>query len=162
MKNILFPFGVLLLLLSCSSRTQEEKEDAPASDSGILYDSTLARETGADEYGMKHYVMAFLKAGPRRDQDSTTAAAIQKAHMANIHRLAQNGQLVVAGPFEDDGELRGVFIFNVTSLDDAKALTESDPAVQAGRLVMELHPWYGSAALMKINSLHRTLTRKSF
>jgi uncharacterized protein YciI len=66
---------------------------------------------------------------------------IQKGHMANIHRLADMKKLVVAGPFGDDGTLRGIFVFRVNSLDEARDLTLTDPAVKAGRLALELHPW---------------------
>jgi uncharacterized protein YciI len=147
---------------SCKPEVQVNVKTTEPSESEITYDSILAQKTGADEYGMKHYVMAFLKAGPNRDQDSVTAAEIQKGHMANIQRFAKEGKLVVAGPFEDDGELRGIFVFNVATLEEAKALTESDPAVKAGRLILELHPWYGSAAIMEINELHQKLTKKNF
>jgi uncharacterized protein YciI len=110
---------------------------------------------------MKKYVLAFLKAGPNRDQDSLATARIQEAHLANIKRLADEGNLVLAGPFLDDGELRGIFVFNVESIEEARALTETDPAIQAGRLTMELHPWYGSAALMRVTAIHRTLSKRS-
>ncbi len=149
----------LFLLFSCKPEAQVNVTTTENTSSEIIYDSILAQKTGADDYGMKHYVMAFLKAGPRRDQDSVTAAQIQKDHMANINRLAEEGKLIVAGPFEDNGELRGIFIFNVTSMEEAKTLTESDPAVQSGRLIMELHPWYGSAAMMEINRLHTLLIK---
>ncbi|GGP44718.1 hypothetical protein GCM10009347_10350 [Shewanella algicola] len=43
-------------------------------------------KTGANEYGMKRYVMAFLKRGP--NQDRTKADELQRLHMANIGRLA--------------------------------------------------------------------------
>ena len=126
------------------------------------YDAALAKNLYADDYGMKQYVMAFLKKGPNRNQDSSTAANLQKAHMANINRMASSGELVVAGPFLDDGEIRGIYIFNVTSIEAAQKLTESDPAIKAGRLSMELHPWYGSAALMQVNETHNKIQKKSF
>lgn len=125
------------------------------------YDSTMAAGVGADQYGMKRYVMAFLKRGPNRGQDSLTAANLQKAHMQNINRMANEGKLVLAGPFFDDGDVRGIYIFNVSTVEEARALTETDPAIQAGRLAMELHPWYGSAVLPLITPLHRRLEKKS-
>lgn len=125
------------------------------------FDPQLAAELGADDYGMHKYVMALLKAGPNRDQDQATAAELQRAHMANIQRLAQEGVLVLAGPFLDGGELRGIYVFDVDTVEEAQKLTESDPAVQAGRLVMELHPWYGSAAIKKINPLHGTIAKQT-
>ncbi len=82
--------------------------------------------------------------------------------MANINRMAEEGKLVVAGPFMDDGEWCGIYIFNVTTVEEAKALTETDPAIQAGRLVMELHPWYGSASIVRISDLHKNIAKKNF
>lgn len=105
--------------------------------------------------------MAFLKRGPNRSQDSLTAASLQEAHLKNITKMAEEGTLVLAGPFLDDGEIRGIYIFNVSTVEEAKKLTESDPAIKAGRLIMELHPWYGSAAVKEINSIHNQLTMQS-
>lgn len=86
--------------------------------------------------------LAFLTRGAKWTPEKTAATAeIQKAHLANINRLAEMKKLVVAGPFGDDGQLRGIFVFKVASLDEARALTETDPAVKAGRLAMDLHPW---------------------
>ncbi|MFC5271674.1 YciI family protein [Adhaeribacter terreus] len=168
MKNcstlFLASLTVLLLNTSCSStsKTVSASNSAPAkSIEASGYDAALAQQLGADEYGMKQYVMAFLKSGPNRDQDKTVAAALQKAHLNNINRLAEEGKLVVAGPFLDKGEVRGIYIFNVTSIEEAQKLTETDPAIQAGRLVMELHPWYGSAALMQVNDTHKKLEKKN-
>ena len=124
------------------------------------YDSALAHRLGADRIGMKVYVMAFLKRGPNRSQDSVEAARLQAAHMANIDRMAEEGSLVLAGPFMDDGELRGIYVFNVSTVEEARALTATDPAIKAGRLAMELHPWYGSAALMEVNRIHHTLQHR--
>src|SRR6185436_2508919 len=86
--------------------------------------------------------IGFLKRGPTWTPEKTAATEeLQKAHMANIHRLADMKKLVVAGPFGDDGTLRGIFVFKVASLEEARTLTETDPAVKAGRLALELHPW---------------------
>lgn len=132
----------------------------PDTEESMTYDSTLAAELGADDYGMKQYVMAFLKSGPNRSRDSVEAARLQRAHLDNIGRMAEAGQLVLAGPFLDGGEIRGIYIFNVKTVEEAKALTETDPLIQSGGLVMELHPWYGSAALMRVNEWHGRLQRK--
>jgi uncharacterized protein YciI len=123
------------------------------------YDEALAKRLGADEIGMRQYVIAFLKAGPNRPKDQKTAADLQAQHMDNINRMAAEGKLVLAGPFMDDGELRGIYVFDVRTVAEAEALTKSDPAVQAGSLAMELHPWYGSAALMEVNSIHNRIEK---
>jgi uncharacterized protein YciI len=124
------------------------------------YDAALAKKLKADQYGMRTYVMAFLKAGPNRNRSREDAQKLQQAHMANINRLAAEGKLVLAGPFADDGPLRGIYIFDVATVAEAEALTRSDPAIQAGSLVMELHPWYGSAALMMVNEVHGKIEQK--
>jgi uncharacterized protein YciI len=86
--------------------------------------------------------LGFLKRGDKWTPEKTPATAeLQKAHLANINRLAEMKKLVVAGPFGDDGDLRGIFVFKVASLDEAKALAETDPAVKAGRLAIDMHPW---------------------
>ena len=124
------------------------------------YDAALATRLKADENGMRTYVMALLKAGPNRDRPRDEAQKLQAAHRANINRLAAEGKLVLAGPFADDGPLRGIYIFDVPTVAEAEALTRTDPAIQAGQLVMELHPWYGSAALMMVNDIHTTLEKR--
>ena len=134
----------------------------PADTMITTFDSELAVKLGADDYGMKSYVMAFLKAGPNRSQSEEERMELQRAHLANIKRLANEGLLVVAVPFLDNGDIRGIYIFNVTTVKEAKALTETDPAIQAGSLIMELHPWYGSAALLQVNSIHEKIKKVSF
>jgi uncharacterized protein YciI len=85
---------------------------------------------------------AFLTRGEKWTPEKTPATEeIQKGHMANINRLAEMKKLIAAGPFGDNGRLRGIFVFRVSSLKEAKALTATDPAVQAGRLAMNIHPW---------------------
>jgi hypothetical protein len=75
--------------------------------------------------------------------------------------MAEAAALVVAGPFLDRGELRGMYIFAVDDVATADSLTRTDPAIRAGTLRMELKPWYGSAALMGVNAMHRRLSRQA-
>lgn len=124
------------------------------------YDSLLAAETGADAYGMRSYVIAYLLKGPNREQDSLEATQIQRAHRDNIKRMAKLGKLVLAGPYLDDHGIQGFYVFAVETVEEAEELTRTDPAVKAGRLLMEMHPWYGSAALMKVGDLHARLTKE--
>ena len=161
MKHLFLIAGVFFLLAACSETpevTETPKAEEPES-MNTQFDPKLAEKLGADDYGMKNYVMAFLKVGPNRDQDSATAAQIQRAHLDNINRLVAEKKMIVAGPFLDDTDIRGIFIFNVSTIEEAEALTLTDPAVKAGRLIMELHPWYGSAALIEIPTMHKKVSR---
>jgi uncharacterized protein YciI len=86
--------------------------------------------------------LAFLTRGDKWTPEKTPATeAIQKAHLENIKKLADMKKLVVAGPFGDNGRLRGIFVFKVDSIDEARSLAVTDPAVQAGRLALQIHPW---------------------
>jgi uncharacterized protein YciI len=159
-----FPYLILILICSaCEESVQSsQKIEVQILEEGIAhFDSTAAKKYGADEYGMRKYVMAFLKKGPNRDQDSTLAVQLQAAHLKNIGRLAKEGKLALAGPFFGNDDLRGIYIFAVESIEEAEALTKTDPAIQAGRLVMELKEWYGSAAIMAINEIHNTLSEQN-
>ncbi len=150
-------FFVVLIsfYFGCSQEDVFLETSAPGEVSA--FDEKLAEELGADNYGMKTWVLALLKAGPNRDYDRETALEIQRGHMANINRLADEGKLILAGPFLTSGELRGIFLFDVETVEEARELTETDPAIQAGSLVMELHPWYGSAALLKVPEIHKRI-----
>ena len=125
----------------------------------VSYDSVLAKKTGADDYGMKSYVLAFLKKGPVTIADKTKANELLMGHLKNIGRLADEGKMVLAGPMMDDTGLEGIFIFNVKTVAEAEALSQSDPAVKAGMFAMEYHPWYATAALMQVVGIHKTLEK---
>jgi uncharacterized protein len=127
------------------------------------YDENLALKVGADDYGMRKYVMAFLLRGDRvNEYSSEQRTEIQAGHMANIGKMAEMGKLIIAGPFIGNDDLRGIYIFDVKTLEEAKALTETDPAIQAGVLKMDLKEWYGSAALMLLPEIYPRVTKKSF
>lgn len=93
---------------------------------------------------MNTVYLGFLKRGPNRkegDGQNPEIQELQKAHIANINRLAEMKKLVVAGPFGDDGDLRGIFVFRVNSMKEAEELTATDPMIKIDRLRVELHPW---------------------
>lgn len=127
------------------------------------YDEALAQKLGADDYGMRKYVMAFLLRGDKVSEFTTEQRSeIQAGHMANIGKMAEMGKLIVAGPFMGNEDLRGIYIFDVQTLEEARALTETDPAIKAGVLKMDLKEWYGSAALMMLPEMYPKVTKKSF
>ena len=156
MKSII---GSILLLLNIACFAQKK---AVINESHSSYDSTLAKKLGADDYGMHKYVMCILKTGPNKSLSPDSSKKVQAAHLNNIKKLADEGKLVVAGPFMDNTELEGIFIFNVSTVEEAQALTNTDPAVKAGVLIMELHPFYCTAALIEIPALHKKVQKKSF
>lgn len=95
-----------------------------------------------EKFEMKQYWMVFLKKGPNRDQDSVAAAKMQAGHLANINRLAEEGKILVAGPFGDDGDPRGIFIMDCKDEEEVRTLCASDPAIKAGRLMIDVRPWW--------------------
>jgi uncharacterized protein len=127
------------------------------------YDSVLAKKLNADEYGMKTYVLVILKKGSANIIDKKVTDSIFRGHMANIQRLASEDKLIVAGPMgKNDKEYEGVFVFNTSSVDEAKQWLNTDPAIQAKDLDAELYVWYCTAALQEIPALHKQVQKKSF
>jgi len=161
MRLIIGFIAILGLVLGCAPAQKEIKVTEYVLETRTVdgFDSIRAMQDGADQYGMRQYVMAFLYAGPNRSQDDSTRMDLQRKHLDNINRLAEEGYLAVAGPFLDDGDLKGIYLFNVTTVEEARELTGTDPAVKAGSLVMELHPWYGSAALFEVNEIHKKIAK---
>lgn len=147
-----------LCLASAACATTSETASPPAPTSG--YDAALAERLGADERGMRMYVLVILKTGPR-DAEVTGAerTAAFEGHFANMARMTEAGQLVTAGPLSPNArQYRGLYIFTVTTVEEAETLVRTDPAVAAGIFEYEIFPWYGSAALMELPSIHERLT----
>ncbi len=142
----------LFLLVVPTTAQVEQKE----------YDPALAKSLGADEYGMKWYVMAILKTGSNDLQDSVKRANLFAGHFKNIGRLAEMRKLVVAGPFwKNDKSYRGIFILNVSTLEEAGELLQSDPTIREKVLEAELFKWYGSAALPEYLKLQKKIQKTS-
>ena len=95
-------------------------------------------------YEMKTYYMVFLKKGPNRNQDSLTVSKLQEQHIAHLTKMANEGKMDLAGPFMEDGDIRGICVYNVGTKEEVEKLAKQDPAVIAGRLIVEIHPWYSA------------------
>ncbi len=129
----------------------------------VEYDSILAKQLGADDYGMRSYVLVVLKTGSKVIEDKAEVSRIFKGHMENIGKLANEKKLALAGPFpKKQNGFRGLYIFAVNSIEEAEALTKTDPAVESGLLQAEYYNWYGSAALMNINQEHNKISKTKF
>lgn len=126
------------------------------------YDEKLAKELHADEYGMKKYVLAILKTGPENNYPKVKQDSIFKGHMANISRLVKEGKLVVAGPLDkNDKNYRGIFIFDVPTIEEARKLVDTDPVIQSKLMEVDLFVWYGSAALKETLKIHSKIEKYS-
>jgi len=122
------------------------------------YDSVMAVNLGLDVYGMKRYVLGFTRKIKNFDMDSLTAAGIEKAHQEYVTSLARAGQLVSGGVFLDNTtDINRIWIFNMAKVSEAASLIKDYPAVVAGVLTVELHPWYGPAALQMTTPLNQRL-----
>jgi uncharacterized protein YciI len=126
------------------------------------FDEALARRVGADEYGMRHYVHVVLKTGPTPVAAGPERDAMFRGHFENIKRLAAEGLLVHAGPFDGVAGWRGLYIFAVPDIEQVKQLVGTDPVVAKGEMVAEYHKHYGSAALMLVRDAHDRIAKKKF
>ena len=153
--------AIILALSSCDQHvaTEDTTRESVVRSNEIVYDSIRAKKLGANQLGMKKYIMVLLKKGPNRELDEQETLNVQTMHMANIRALAQQGIMVLAGPFGGDGDLRGIFVLNMESIEAAEHLISFDPAIKEGTLVMELYEWYGSAALMEVNEIHNQIAK---
>ena len=101
-------------------------------------------EKTKDTVLMQQYFIAFLKRGPNRSQSKKEADSLQALHQAHLGKMYGEGYADISGPFGDDGEIRGITIYNTPTLEMADSLANSDPMVKAGRLVIEIHPWWAA------------------
>ncbi|MDO5969366.1 hypothetical protein Q4Q35_06070 [Flavivirga aquimarina] len=101
-------------------------------------------EKTQDTVIMQQYFMAFLKTGPIRGQNEEEAALLQKEHLEHLSKMYELGYADISGPFGDDGDIRGITIYNVPTLKMADSLANADPMVKAERLEIEIHPWWAA------------------
>jgi len=159
MRSMVFALAVSVLVLAPSPLTSAApappapsaapaKPAAPVAPAAPAPAAPAAPTANPMGYEMTTYYVGLLYRGPSWSaEDTPERRRIQEGHLANIKRLADEGKLILAGPFSDDGDLRGMFVFLVGSLEEAKALVDTDPAVQAGRLRVELHPWFSAKGI---------------
>ncbi len=144
-------FSTLFLLLSFNAIIAQEKPK---------YDEELAKSLNADQRGMKQYVLCILKTGKNTTATKEEQTKLFEGHMANITALAKEGKLVVAGPFiKNDKNYRGVFVFNVDTIEEAEKLVVTDPAVKAGIFEADLTVWYCTAALQEVTKIHEKIVK---
>ena len=152
--NLLF-IGLLFIAISSFSAFGQETKTAK----NPKFDKELANKLGADKYGMKQYIFVFLKRGKTKFEEKERATLL-KGHMETIGRLAKEGKLVLAGPFSDNQDVRGIYIIDVKTVEEAQKLVESDPSIKAGLFEIEMRPWYGSAALTELMKISEKIAEE--
>lgn len=147
---------ISLITVTTVIQAQEKKTKAP-------YDEALAKKLGADNYGMKMYVLVMLKSGTNTTETKAKTDSLFAGHMANMGKMVEAQKLIIAGPMgKNDKNYRGIFVLNTKSIEEAKQLLESDPAIKAKLLEPELYNWYGSAALAEYLPFHDKIQKSSF
>jgi uncharacterized protein YciI len=162
MKKAIFSLAILILIIACKTETKdsievvEEPIETLEKTTKELKEELIAKgyqvfdyvdEKTKDTTLMQQYFIAFLKSGPNRSQSEEEANKLQSAHLAHLGKMYELGYADISGPFGDDGDIRGITIYNVPTYEMADSLANSDPMVKAGRLVIELHPWWAGKGL---------------
>ncbi len=155
-RILLALLGTAWLLCHAPANAQAaETAEATAS----RYDEALARSLGADDHGMRSYVLAILRTGPTPLPPGEERSAMFQGHFANMKRLVEEGKLVLAGPLDGVEGRRGIFVLAVTDIEEARRIVATDPVIEKGEMVADFHTYYGSAALMTINELHGKIAK---
>jgi len=156
-KKTVFTIGILIAFMSCEnqgkkndvateSRTIElsikQIKEKLTSEGYQIFD--YVDEKSGDTVIMQQYFIAFLKKGPNRLQSEEEAKKLQKEHLAHLGKMYELGYADISGPFGDDGDIRGITIYNTPTQKMADSLATSDPMVKAGRLAIEMHPWWAA------------------
>ncbi|MBT8259017.1 MAG: hypothetical protein KJO49_11130 [Bacteroidia bacterium] len=124
------------------SETHKEIKDRLTKEGYQIFD--YVDEKTGDSIIMQQYFIAFLKAGPNRSQSEEEAEVLQKAHLNHLQRMYDQGYADISGPFGDDGDIKGITIYSTPTLKIADSLANLDPMVKAGRLIIEVHPWWAA------------------
>ena len=111
-------------------------------DHGMVKDD-LDRQIDEQAGCGRQYTLLLLWAGPNRTPDDPNIEALQRSHLRHLFTLRHAGQLLVNGPALDAGDLVGLGIFDDVDLEAVSALAAADPAVCAGRLCVDVRPWFG-------------------
>lgn len=152
--------AILLFSAQVSFAQGDPKPAAPVPPPA--FDEALATALGADENGMRKYVLVILKTGPNRIPEGAERDEMFRGHFANMKRLSAEGKLVHAGPLDGVDGWRGLFIFAVAEIEEARKLVATDPVIAKGEMIAEYHTHYGTAALMQVPAVHGKIAKKTF
>ena len=168
MKKLILLFGLIFLVISCAvSKTKENSnigKNATTS-TPVSFDQKLADSLGADERGMKNYMLVILKTGPNDSKitDKAERAELFKGHFSNMETMQNAGKLKMAGPFATKNDLnyRGIFLLDIKTEEEARALLQSDPTIAKGIFEVEILPFYGSAAIPMHLKYHSKISKSN-
>lgn len=154
---------------SCSIYTKGENGKAGKNGNEIQtikeQNKKLADSLGADERGMKNYMLVILKTGPKDSEitDKIQRSELFKGHFSNMEAMEKAGKLKLAGPFATKNQLsyRGIFLLDVKTEEEAKYLLQNDPTIKSGIFEVEILPWYGSAAIPMHLKYHKIITKEN-
>lgn len=132
----LYLFILLAVFCTCTNGLSAQDTDTTASS------QTFEMEWAGEKITMQKYFIVFLKSGPTRSQNKTEAARLQQEHLAYLSDLYEEGIINLNGPTDGTGDIRGFSVYNVATMEEAKRLAGNDPMVKAGRLIIEVHPWW--------------------
>ncbi|MCA6078590.1 YciI family protein [Fulvivirga sedimenti] len=91
------------------------------------------------ENAQEKFIWVFLNTNPEREElPAEEVEDLQRRHLENIGKLASEGKLIVAGPFNSGG---GIFILKTADRDEAKGWILTDPAIRANRYKIEMFEW---------------------
>ncbi len=166
MKNTLLIISLSFLMTACSPETETIQQKTSVLEDvqtlvGSSFNSELAEQLGADQYGMRSYIFVTLLTGPNDAAitDPAKRKELFAGHFSNMKRMSESGDLVLAGPFMEAAPKRGLFILNVATIEEAKELVKTDPSIAAGIFKVEFDKYYGSAALMDVNRVHQSIQK---
>ena len=146
---------MLIVVLACKTKIKEVVETSELvtedlkKSTGQLKEELISKgfkifdyvdEKTKDTVLMQQYYIAFLKRGLNRSQSKVAADSLQALHLAHLGKMYEMGYADISGPFGDDGEIRGITIYNTPTFEMADSLANADRSVKAGRLVIEMHP----------------------
>lgn len=156
-RYFILSLGLILVLTNAVfSQVVDDKQKVAANP---RYDSELAKKTGANEMGMRSFILVLLKSSGKPVPAGKERDEMFAGHFANMKKNAAEGKLVLAGPLDGVDGMRGLFVFAVENIDDAKKLTETDPVISKGEMVAHYHKFYGNAGIMLLNEMYEKITK---
>ena len=153
-NKIAIVFCALLVIFSCkksrdkipvvvtkkSQKSIKQIKEELIADGFRIFD--YVDEKTGDTIIMQQYYIAFLKKGPNRSQPADEAKKLQNLHQVHLGKMYELGYADISGPMGDDSDISGITVYNTPTQKMADSLANSDPMVKAGRLVIEIHPWW--------------------